>query len=136
MISRATTSWYVRLQARWQLSVHATAHTVGHGVTSLGSSGALGCCPGRQPCSRALLGTQTPRGGNAPPPSLCHVSFLAPRLCCAAGECEAGPYTQVACRLLEPQQVCRSAMVSRSEGGVKLHSNSLCCRKTPLFPHN
>ena len=56
-------------------------------------------------------------------------------LCChTAGKCKAGPYTQGTHRLLKPQQVCRSAMVSRSEGGVKLHSNSLCCHDSSFPP--
>lgn len=56
---------------------------------------------------RSLSGTQTPP------------------CCCTAGKCEAGPCTQGAHRLLEPQQVCRSAMANCREGGVKWHSNSL-----------
>lgn len=66
---------------------------------------------------RSLSGTQTPP------------------CCCTAGKCEAGPCTQGAHRLLEPQQVCRSAMANCREGGVKWHSNSLCCHNSSFPPH-
>lgn len=65
----------------------------------------------------------------------CFLSGTQTLPCCrTAGKCEAGPYMQVAHRLLEPQQVCRSAMANRSEGSVKLHSNSLCCRNSSFPP--
>lgn len=55
--------------------------------------------------------------------------------CChTAGKCEAGPYTQGAHSLLKPQQVCGSATASRSEGGVKSHSNALCCHNSSFPP--